>query len=88
MMDYTEESILITPNSTLKGLAEIHENFIRVFESMPENGTTITLTRSETSRDIVYVVWRATTPTLEFRYATDRFVIVNGKIASQTLRER
>ncbi len=84
MMDYTEESILITPNSTYKGLAEIRANFIRVFESMPANGTTITFTKSETNRDIAYVVWKATTPTLEFKYATDTFVIINGKIVSQT----
>jgi len=84
MMDYTEESILITPTSTYKGLSEIRENFVRIFESMPANGTIITLTRSEITRDIAYVVWKAVTPTLEFKYATDTFVIVNSKIVSQT----
>jgi hypothetical protein len=30
------------------------------------------------------MVWKATTPTLEFKYATDTFIIVDGKIVSQT----
>ena len=84
MADYTEESILVTPDRTFTGLAEIRENFVGAFQALPTKGTTMTLTKSLASKDIGYMVWKATTPTLEFRYATDTFVIRNGKILRQT----
>lgn len=84
MSDYTEESILITPDRTYKGLAEIRENFVAAFTVLPTSGTTMTLTKTEVVKDIGYMVWKATTPTLEFKYATDTYVVVNGKILSQT----
>jgi hypothetical protein len=84
MADYTEESVLITPDRTYKGLAEIRENFVQAYQALPTNGTTMTVTKSVVNRDVAYIVWKAVTPTLEFRYATDTFIIVDGKIISQT----
>ncbi len=84
MADYTEESILITPDRTYKGLAEIRENFVQAYKALPTNGTTMTVTKSVVSRDVAYIVWKAVTPTLDFKYATDTFVIVDGKIVTQT----
>ena len=84
MADYTEESILITPNRTYKGLAEIRENFVDAYKALPVNHTTMTITKSVVSRDVAYIVWKAVSPTLNFKYATDTFIIVDGKIVSQT----
>ena len=84
MADYTEESVLITPDRTYKGLAEIRENFVQAYKALPANGTTMTVTKSVVSRDVAYIVWKAVTPTLDFKYATDTFVIVDGKIVTQT----
>lgn len=84
MEDYTEESILITPDRTYKGLAEIRENFVNAFKALPTEGTTMTVTKTVVTRDIAYIVWNAPTPTLNFKYATDTFIIVDGKIISQT----
>jgi len=84
MADYTEESVLITPDRAYKGLAEIRENFVQAYKALPANGTTMTVTKSVVSRDVAYIVWKAVTPTLDFKYATDTFVIVDGKIVTQT----
>lgn len=84
MADYTEESILITPDRTYKGLAEIRENFVQAYQALPTEGTTMTITKSVVVRDVAYIVWKAVTPTLEFKYATDTFIIADGKILSQT----
>jgi hypothetical protein len=84
MADYTEESILITPDRTYKGLAEIRGNFVQAYKALPASGTTMTVTRSVVNRDVAYIVWTAVTPTLNFKYATDTFIIVDGKIISQT----
>lgn len=84
MADYIEESVLITPDRTYKGLAEIRENFVQAFQALPTQGTTMTVTKSVVSGDVAYIVWKAVTPTLEFKYATDTFIIADGKIISQT----
>jgi hypothetical protein len=84
MADYTEESILITPDQTYKGLAEIRQNFVQAFEALPKDGTTMTVTKTVVVRDVAYIVWTAVTPTLEFKYATDTFIVVDGKIITQT----
>ena len=36
MADYTEESILITPDKTFKGLQEIRDNFVFAFTIFPK----------------------------------------------------
>jgi hypothetical protein len=84
MADYTDESILVTPDRTYKGLAEIRENFVDAYKALPVSGTTMTITKTVVVRDVAYIVWKAITPTLEFKYATDTFIITNGKIVSQT----
>lgn len=84
MADYTEESILVTPDRTFTGLAEIKENFVGAFQALPTIGTTITNIKSVATKDVGYIVWKATTPTLEFKYATDTFIIRDGKILRQT----
>ena len=52
MADYVEESILVTPDKTYKGLAEIRENFVQAFKALPKNGTTMTIARSIVVRDV------------------------------------
>jgi hypothetical protein len=84
MADYTDQSVLITPDRTYKGLAEIRENFENAFKVLPTNGTTMTITKSVIHEDVAYFIWKAVTPTLDFKYATDTFIIVDGKILSQT----
>jgi hypothetical protein len=84
MADYTEESVLITPDATFKGLAAIRKNFEGAFAALPTNGTTMTVTKEVISGSVAYFVWTATTPTLNFTYATDTFIIVDGKILQQT----
>jgi len=84
MADYTEESILITPDRTFKGLAEIRENFVGAFGALPTNGTTMTVTKSVVQGDVAYFIWKAMTPTLDFKYATDTFIVADGKIKTQT----
>ncbi len=84
MADYTEASVLITPDNTFTGLAAIRENFIGAFQALPNPGTTMTVVKSVVSKDVAYIVWTATTPTLNFKYATDTFIVQGGKIVRQT----
>jgi len=84
MADYTEESILVTPDKTFRGLEEIRANFVAAFKAFPKDSSTLTLNKNTVSKDIGYIVWSAATPTFQLVYATDTFIIQNGKILRQT----
>ncbi len=84
MKDYAEESVLITPNATFRGLEEIRQNFINAFERFPRDSTTFKLEKSVVVRDAGYIIWNARTPEFTLRFGTDTFIIQDGKIVSQT----
>ncbi len=84
MADYTEESILITPDTTYKGLEAIRNNFISAFEAFPAEQDPLTLNKSVVVKDVGYILWEASTDNFELRFATDTFIIRNGKIIRQT----
>ena len=82
LSDYTEESVLFTPNGPLHGLAAIRasfESFIK--NSPPELVQAIKVRRQDIAGEVAYIVWEAT-PFIT--RATDTFVIRNGKIVTQT----
>lgn len=84
MEDYTEESILITPDTTFRGLEAIRQNFIQAFEAFPVEENPLTLHKSIVEQDVGYILWEASTPEFELLFATDTFIIRNGKIIRQT----
>ena len=84
MEDYTEESILITPDTTYKGLEAIRQNFIQAFEAFPTEGNPLTLHKSVVEEDVGYILWEASTPEFELLFATDTFIVRDGKIIRQT----
>ena len=84
MADYSDESVLITPDATYKGLDEIRKNFENAFKIFPRDKTSFGLNKSVIDRDVAYILWQAKTPTLNLTYATDTFIIRNGKIIRQT----
>lgn len=84
MKDYTEESVLITPDATYRGLDEIRQNFVNAFKAFPADSTRFTLDKSLVVKDVGYILWKAETPTFNLTYATDTFIIRDGKIVRQT----
>ena len=84
MADYTDESILITPDKTFKGLKEIRENFVGAFAAFPKDSTTMTLNKSVVTQDVAYIIWEAAGPKVKVSYGTDTFIIRDGKIVRQT----
>lgn len=84
MADYTEEAVLITPDATFKGLAQIRKNFEDAYKKFPKDKTVFQLNKQVIDRDVAYILWQAKTPTFNLSYATDTFIIRNGKIIRQT----
>ncbi|HTE34697.1 MAG TPA: nuclear transport factor 2 family protein, partial [Chryseolinea sp.] len=84
MADYTEESILITPDKIYKGLSEIRGNFVNAFALFPKDATQMKLNTFVVQQDVAYIIWEATSPTIKLTYGTDTFIIRDGKIIRQT----
>lgn len=84
MADYTEESVLITPDKTFKGLKEIRENFVYAFSVFPKESSTLQLDKSVVVNDVGYIIWQATSPKTKVTFGTDTFIVKKGKIVRQT----
>ena len=84
MKDYTDESVLITPQATYSGLDEIRNNFINAFKAFPKDSAEFVLDKSVVVKDVGYILWKSKSPGLNLTYGTDTFVIRDGKIVRQT----
>lgn len=82
MQDYTEDSVLFTPEGPIKGLAGIrsfYESFLA--SSPPELIQALRLIRQDVDGEVAYILWNAE-PFIPL--ATDTFLIRNGKILAQS----
>jgi ketosteroid isomerase-like protein len=82
LSDYTEDSVLFTPNGPVRGLAGLRgffEAFIK--GATPEMMAAYQLIRHDVGGEIAYIVWKAE-PFVPL--ATDTFVVRDGKIVAQT----
>ena len=84
MGDYTPESILITHQETYNGPDEIRAFFTELMDHFPANESDFKLDKLVSDGELVFIVWHATTPTLEVALGTDTFVIKKNKIVKQT----
>lgn len=84
MTDYTNESVLITPETSYTGLDEIENFFVDLMSHFPKKKSIVELDKTVINDELVYIVWHGKTPSLEVTFATDTFIIKNGKILKQT----
>ena len=84
MADYTEESIVITPEGSYSGLVEIRKAFVEIVKAFPTIGSKFNVIKTAVKNDMFYVFWSAKTPVVEYTFATDTFIIQGGKILRQT----
>ena len=84
MEDYAAESILVSPDSTYIGLESIESLFAGMFPAFPTEGTVMEMDNMVIQDELAYILWHADTPALDVPFATDTFIIVDGKIMKQT----
>jgi hypothetical protein len=84
MLDYRDDSVLITPDGPLHGLAEIRKLFSKIVTVMLPPGSEFELLRQEIAGEVAYTVWRGTSPNFNFLLGTDTFIIRDDAIACQT----
>jgi len=82
MLDFTEESVVLSQNGVFRGLAEVRaffEGALNVFT--PDVISKLQIANQEVAGDYAYIVWSAA-PTILF--ASDTFYIRDGKIMMQS----
>lgn len=84
MSDFSNESVLITPEANYSGLAEIRGFFSNLMANFPMQKSTVELDHTVIMDELIYIVWHGKSPSLEVSFATDTFIIKNHKIWRQT----
>ena len=82
--DYTDESVLITPDSVYKGPEDIKGFFATLIAQFPKHQSSFELDKLVVEEELVYIIWHGKTPVLNIPFATDTFIVKNGKIHQQT----
>jgi ketosteroid isomerase-like protein len=85
MADYADDAIIITPEGTLKGEAQIRSLFGKIFAEMfPPASSSLNLAKQVIEGETAYILWSGSSPQCNAPFATDTFVIRDGKIVVQT----
>jgi len=77
MADYAKDAVLISADGPLKGHAQIRSMF-------PPNSTSLNLAKQVVEGEIAYILWSGSSSFYNAAFATDTFVMHDGKIVAQT----
>src|SRR5829696_8144645 len=84
MADYDEAAVFIMPNGPLRGKDEIRLLFESLVADLPP-GSTLEVSEQIVEGEIAYIVWSGESEKLKVPFATDTFIVRDGKIVAQTL---
>lgn len=84
LADYTDESVMLTPNGPLKGREEMRPAFEALFAEFGKPGANFEMQQRLIEGNVAYIVWTAETADNVYELATDTFVVKDGKIAVQS----
>ena len=86
LSDYTDQSVLITPDGTTRGRDALRTAFSGFFSGLFAPGTyDFVIDASHVEGEVAYIVWHANCASAEVALGTDTFVVRDGKIAVQTI---
>ena len=84
MKDFSEQSLLFTPDGVLQGLDSIRKFYTDVTSNILPPGSDFNLSKQEVRGQTAYIVWSAESKNYRFPLGTDTFFIKEGKIIVQT----
>lgn len=86
LKDYTEESVIMTPNGSIKGLTEIRDFFKDFFAVIP-TGSSFTMNQKTIVGNVAYIFWASESSTTKILAGTDTFVFDGDKIQYHTVAD-
>jgi SnoaL-like domain len=84
MADYDETAVFIKQDGTLRGTDEIRSFFETLVADLPP-GSTLDVSEQIVEEEIAYIVWSGESEKVKIPFATDTFIVRDGKIVAQTL---
>lgn len=86
MKDYTEESEVLTPDGSLKGLAAIRKFFEDFFIAIPA-GSTFEMKQLTVTGHVAYIAWSSESAVAKIPMGTDTFFLEGDKIRFHTVAD-
>ena len=84
LADYAPDAVLFVPTGPLKGPDEIRPLFQTLVSEFEKPGSSFTMLQRSIEGDHAYIIWKAETADNSYEFATDTFVVRNGKISVQS----
>lgn len=88
LADYTDRSLLLTPEGTLEGRSAIRPLLARLCAEFSKPGASLSMKVHSIAGELGFLVWSAETAENRYEFATDTFVVREGKIAYQSFAAR
>ena len=83
MTDYDEGAVMIVPDGPLRVTAERRSFFESLLADFPP-GSAFEMSEQIIEGEIAYIIWSGESEKLTVPFATDTFVVRDGKIIAQT----
>ena len=84
MVDYVDDSVIVTNLGVFRGLEEIEGLFSDLFAEFSQEGVTLEVDDTIVEGDFAYLLWHAETPDNVYEFCTDTFHIPGETIDFQT----
>jgi hypothetical protein len=84
LTDYSSDAVLFVPAGPLKGPAAIKQLFETLIPEFARPGSSFTVQQRCIEGDHAYIIWTGETADNSYEFATDTFVVRNGKIVAQS----
>jgi ketosteroid isomerase-like protein len=84
LADYSSDAVLFVPTGPLKGPDAIKPLFQALVSEFAKPGSSFTMQQRCIEGDHAYILWTAETADNSYEFATDTFVVRNGKIVAQS----
>src|SRR5215831_3785085 len=84
LSDYSSDAVLFVPSGPLKGPDAIRTLFEALIAEFAKPGSSFTMQLRSVEGEHTYILWTAERPDNSYEFATDTFVVRNGKIVAQS----
>ena len=84
LADYAADAILFTPKGPLKGPTAVKPLFQALFSEFRKPGSSFAMQHKWIEGDYAYILWTGESGDNTYEYATDTFVVRDGRIVAQS----
>ena len=88
LSDYAPNAVMFTPDGALKGPDAIRPLFQALIAEFGKPGASFNMKLQSIEGDYAYIVWTAETADNVYQFATDTFVVRDGKIVAQSFTSK